>query len=102
MDNYQEACAHTPISIIEFMILFGYTDNLGILLGNRESRHEPWGSSIQGAWFSSWYVVSIDTGHIAPSPHDGTRWSPAVKMEPVLSVSSFINIKNRSITIYGN
>ena len=30
------------------MILFGYTDNQGILLGNRESRYEPWGSSKVG------------------------------------------------------
>ena len=70
------------------MILFGYTDNWGILSGNRESSNEPWGS-IQGAWFSSWYVVSIDTGHISQSPQSGPRWSPAFKMEPVLSVSSF-------------
>ena len=42
-----------------------------------------------GVWFSSWYVVSIDTGHIAQSPQSGPRWSPAFKMEPVLSVSSF-------------
>ena len=78
------------------MILFGYTNNWGILLGNRESRYEPWGSSMAGVgsgevgvWFSSWYVVSIDTGHIAQSPQSGPRWSPAFKMEPVLSVSSF-------------
>ena len=49
------------------MILFGYTDNQGILLGQGESRYEPWGSSTWGVWFSSWYVVSIDTGHIAQS-----------------------------------
>ena len=72
------------------MILFGDTDNSGILLGNRESRYEPWGSSIQGAWYSSWYVVSIDTGNITQSPQAGPRWGPAFKMEPVLSVSSFI------------
>ena len=42
-----------------------------------------------GAWFSSWYVVSIDTGHIGQSPQSGPSWSPAFKMEPVLSVSSF-------------
>ena len=71
------------------MILFGYTDNQGILLGNTESRYEPWGSSIQRAWFSSWYVVSIHTGHIAQSPQSIPRWSPAFKMEPVHSVSSF-------------
>ena len=68
------------------MILFGYTDNYSILLGNGESRYEPWGSSIQGAWFSSWCVLSTDTGHLAQNP----RWRPAFKMEPVLSVSSFI------------
>ena len=42
-----------------------------------------------GVLFSSWYVVSIDTGHIAQSPQSGPRWSTAFKMEPVLSVSSF-------------
>ena len=31
----------------------------------------------------------MDTGHIAQSPQTGRRWSPAFKMEPVLSVSSF-------------
>ena len=45
MDNYQQLCGHTPISIIECMILFSYTDNYGILLADEESRHEPWGSS---------------------------------------------------------
>ena len=42
-----------------------------------------------GVWFSSWYVVSIDTGHIALSAQSSPRWSPAFKVEPVLSVSSF-------------
>ena len=37
-----------------------------------------------GVWFSSWCVVSIDTGHIAQSPQSGPRWSPAFKIEPVL------------------
>ena len=55
-----------------------------ILLGDGE----PWGSSIQGVWFSSWYVISVDTGHRAQSPPSVPRWSPAFKMEPVLSVSS--------------
>ena len=32
------------------MILFGYRDNQGILLGNGKSRYEPWGSSIGGGW----------------------------------------------------
>ena len=41
------------------------------------------------AWFSSWYVVSIGTGHIAQCPQSSPRWSPAFKTEPVLSVSSF-------------
>ena len=50
------------------MILFGYMDNYGILLGDGESRYESLGSSIQGVWFSSWFVVSVDTGHIAQSP----------------------------------
>ena len=68
------------------MTLFSYTDNWGILLGEGESRYKPWGSSIRGSgeggvWFSSWYVVSIDTGNIAQShspAQDGvllSRWS---------------------------
>ena len=73
------------------MTLFSYTDNCGILLDNREPSYKVWGS-IQGAWFSSWYVISIDTRHIAQSPQSGPRWSPAFKMEPVLSVSSFTYI----------
>ena len=52
--------------------------------------YKCWGSSIQGAWFPTWYVISIDTGHIAQSPQSGPRWSPAFRMKPVLSVSSFI------------
>ena len=47
------------------------------------------GLFLPGAWFSSWYVVFIDTGHIAQSPQSGPRWSPVLKMKPVLSVSSF-------------
>ena len=31
------------------------------------------------------------TGHRAQSPQSGPRWSPAFKVEPVLSVSSFID-----------
>ena len=37
------------------------------------------------------YVIPIDTGHIALSPQSSPRWSPAFKVEPVLSVSSFIS-----------
>ena len=33
------------------MILFGFTDNLGILLGDGESRYGPWGSSFRGPGF---------------------------------------------------
>ena len=51
MENYQQACGHTPISIIKFMTLLGYTDNKGILSGDGESRYEPWGSSIRGSGF---------------------------------------------------
>ena len=47
MDNYQQACGYTPLSIIECMILFGYIDTQGILLGDGE----PWGSSFQGPSF---------------------------------------------------
>ena len=55
------------------------------------------GSSIQGVWFSSWYVVSIDTGHIAHSPLSGPTWSSAFQMEPVLSVSSFNEPKSEPL-----
>ena len=71
------------------MILFGYTDNQGTLLGNGESRYKPWGSSIWGSWFSNWYVISINTGRIAQSPQSSPGWSPAFGMEPALSVSPF-------------
>ena len=45
-----------------------------------------------GVWFSSWYVVSIDTGHIAQSPQSSPRWSPAFTIEPVLFPPSDICI----------
>ena len=41
----------------------------------------PSGLGVGGVWFSSWYVISIDTGHIAQShspAQDGvllSRWS---------------------------
>ena len=59
-------------------------------LGYSFRRWRALGLFLLGAWFSGWYVVSIDAGHLAPSPQSGPRWSPAFKMEPVLSVSSFI------------
>ena len=37
-----------------------------------------------GAWFSSWYVISIDTERIAQRPQPRPKWSPAFKIEPVL------------------
>ena len=43
---------------------------------------------MQGVWFSSWYVFSIDTGHRAQSSQSRPRWSPTFKMDPVLSVFS--------------
>ena len=49
----------------------------------------PWWGVGVCVWFSSWYVVSTDTGHIAQSPQSSPRWSPAFKMEPILSVPSF-------------
>ena len=49
----------------------------------------------RGPWFSSLYVISIDTGGIAQSPQSSPRWSPAFKTEPVLSVSSF-NTRQRN------
>ena len=75
------------------MILFGHTDNQGILLGVRESRFEPWGSSIRGLCFSSWYVICIDIGHVARSPQSSPRWSPAFKMEPVLFLPSVLPLE---------
>ena len=42
------------------------------------------GLFLLGAWFSSWYVVSIYTAHTAQRPQSGPRWSPAFKIEPVL------------------
>ena len=51
------------------------------------------GALPSGVWFSSWYVVSIDTGHIAQNPQSSPRWSPDFKMKPVLSVSSFNTIR---------
>ena len=39
--------------------------------------------------------MSIDTGHIAQSPQSSPRQSPAFKMEPVLSVSSFRRRRGR-------
>ena len=45
-------------------------------------------NSLKLVW-TSLYVISIDTGHIAQSPQSCPRWSPICKMEPVLSVSSF-------------
>ena len=54
------------------MILFGYTDNYGILLVDESLGMSPgalpWGWGRGVVWFSSWYVVSIDTGHIDQSP----------------------------------
>ena len=51
--------------------------------------YKPWGSSIPGVWFSSWYVVSTDTGLIAQSPQSSPRWSPAFKVasEPTVSLT---------------
>ena len=51
------------------------------------------------AWFSSWYVVSIDTGHIAQSPQSGPRWSPAFKIEPVLFSPSIVGYHNQEVDI---
>ena len=48
------------------------------------------GLFLPGTWFSSWYIVSIDTGHIAQSPQSGPRWSPALKIEPVLFPPSVV------------
>ena len=47
------------------------------------------GALSSGGWFSSWYVVSIDSGHIPQSPQSGPRWSPVFKIEPVLFPPSF-------------
>jgi len=42
------------------------------------------GLFLPGAWFSSWYVVSIGTDHRAQSPQFGPRWSPVFRIEPVV------------------
>ena len=34
--------------------------------------------ALPGTWFSSWYVVCIDIGHIAQSPQSDPRWNPAL------------------------
>ena len=68
---------------------------LHIWLGYSFRPQRALGLFLPGAWFSSWYVVSIDTGLIAQSPQSGPRWSPAFKIEPVLflpSVKSQISI----------
>ena len=53
------------------------------------------GLFLLGAWFSSCYVISIDTGHIAQSLQSGPRWSHAFKIEPDLFPSSILPpIKN--------
>ena len=51
----------------------------------------PWWGGGWWVWFSSWYVIFIDTGHIAQSPQSGPRWSPAFKMEPVLFPPSILS-----------
>ena len=61
----------------------------------------PSGLGWGGVWFSSWYVVSINTGHIAQSPQSSPRWSPAFEMEPVLSVSSFTGILGQKLNSSG-
>ena len=83
------------------MILFGYTIIRVFFEVAGESRYEPWGSSIWGGGvrFSSWYVISVDTGHMAQTPQSGPRWTPAFKAEPVLSVSSFIIITSSFLTL---
>ena len=55
------------------------TQTIRGLLGDWGSRYEPWGSSIRGAWFSSWYVLSMGIDLKVHSPaQDGvllSRWS---------------------------
>ena len=46
VDSYQQACGHTPISIIECMILFSYTDNQAILLGKDSPEALPSGGLV--------------------------------------------------------
>ena len=52
------------------------------------------GALPSGVCFSSWYIIPIETGHVVQSPQSGPRWSPAFKIEPVLSVSSFNDIES--------
>ena len=86
VDNYRQACGYTPVSIIECMILFGYTYNQGILLGDGE----PWGSSFLGPGFPVGQSFDRYWAYSSKS-QSSPRWSPAFKIEPVvfpLSVSS--------------
>ena len=48
-----------------------------------------------------WYVISIDTGPRAQSPQSGPTWSPAFKAEPVLSVSSFMDMSLSKLQVIG-
>ena len=57
-----------------------------------------------GAWFSSWYVFSIDTGHIAQNPQSCPRCSSGFKTEPVLfppsRLSSLMSVPNQDFGLW--
>ena len=55
------------------------------------------GALPSGTWFPSWYVVSIDTGHITQSPQSCPRWSPALKIDRACSISSFTPVPLRRV-----
>ena len=67
------------------MILFGYTDNQGILVGHGE----PWGSSFRRPGFPVGMSFPQILGRQLKVHSQAQDWSPAFKMGPVLSVSSF-------------
>ena len=67
------------------MILFSCTDNQGILLGDRESKYQPWALLSGGSCFP----VDMSFPQIlAQSPQSSPRWSPAFKIQSVLFPSS--------------
>ena len=103
VNNYQQACSHIPISIIECMMLFGYTDNQGILLGDGE----PWGSSFQGPGLPDGVlcpqILGIQLKVHSPAQDEVllSRWSlfclfpPSLILELAvkLGIHIFLNIK---------
>ena len=80
------------------MILFGYTDNLGILLGEGESGYEPWASPIWGglvfqsvrSFHRYWAYSSKST--VQPKTESGFQ-------DRACSVCFFLQCKRRLVDI---